>query len=115
MKKLLYINNYNCPVRKDIGITNNHMWGIDKLAEKYDVTYANVPNNIIKVKFKGVTLINNILRNFILLVKYFKFPIVYSACGDMTTAFAFFFYFHLGKRKLYMIQHHGGGKNLVFR
>lgn len=107
MEKLLYINNYNCPVKLNDDITANHMWGVDKLKNRYNITCAKVPGDILKFNFKGVALVNSIFRNFILFIRYFRYPIIYSACGNMTTGFAFANKLHIGKRRIYMIQHHG--------
>ena len=108
MKKLLYINNYHCTTKQQSDYPNNHLWAADRLSEIYDVTCANIPGDFIKFKIKGAGLLNNLMRSFIMLVRYFNFHIVYSACGEYTICFALANKLHLGKRKLFMIQHHGG-------
>lgn len=110
--KLLYINNYNCTnVHKD-GYPDQHMWGADALSKEYDVTCAKVPKNLIKYKFKGAYHINCFWRSLVMLIRYFRYPIVYSACGELTDAFALANILHVGNRKLFKIQHHGNGKIL---
>ena len=108
MKKLLYINNYHCITKQNPDYPNNHLWAADKLSEIFDVKCATIPGDVIKFKMKGAGFLNNLVRSFIMLVKYFRYPIVYSACGDYTICFALANKLHLGKRKLFMIQHHGG-------
>lgn len=107
-EKLLYINNYNCSILHREESPDNHLWAAERLSELYDVTCAEVPEDFIKIKFKGVSRINNFYKSLKMLIRYFRYPIVYSACGDLTTAFAMANKIHLGKRRLYMIQHHGG-------
>lgn len=107
MKKLLYINNYQCTTKQHSDYPNNHLWAADRLGDIYNVTCANIPGDIIKFKIKGAGFLNNLMRSLFMLIRYFSFPIVYSACGDYTICFALANKLHLGKRKLFMIQHHG--------
>lgn len=109
MKKLLYINNYNCRCEHKEGYPDNHLWGADALAKKYDVTCAKVPKSLLPFQFKGSAIINSWCSSLIMLCRYFNYSIVYAACSDMTKAFALANVLHLGHRRLYMIQHHGGG------
>lgn len=110
MEKLLYINNYNCSIQKREQSPDNHLWGIDRLASYYDVTCAKIPHVLFKRKFKGSAYLDNLYKSFVLLFRYYRYPVVYAACGELTTAFAFANRLHLGKRRLYKIQHHGGRK-----
>lgn len=110
MKKLLYINNYRCSNKHSEASPDNHLWGADALSKVYDVTCAEVPGNTIKVHFKGSSYISNFLKSLKMLFQYFRYDIVYSACGELTDAFALANMLHLGKRHLYKIQHHGGKK-----
>lgn len=110
MKKLLYINNYNCSLRTENGTPVNHLWGVDELNHNYDVICASVPPDVFRIKFKGSYFINNFIKSFLMLMKYRRCQIVYAACGDLTMAFALANILHLGKRNLYMIQHHGDKK-----
>lgn len=43
MKKLLYINNYNCTNLHKEGYPDNHLWGTDALSRIYKVKCAKVP------------------------------------------------------------------------
>lgn len=113
MEKLLYINNYHCTTVRQKGYPNNHLWGADALTNHFDVTCATVPDSIIRWNFKGAGFIDNFLKSLILLITYYRYPIVYAACGDLTEAFALANILHLGKRKLFQIKHHGG-KKLLF-
>ena len=98
MKKLLYINNYHCTTKQNPDYPNNHLWAADKLSEIFDVKCATIPGDVIKFKMKGAGFLNNLVRSFIMLVKYFRYPIVYSACGDYTICFALANKLHLGKQ-----------------
>lgn len=111
-EKLLYINNYNCTNIRTNDNPDNHLWGADYLSDYYDVVCAKIPESIIKKKFKGSETINNLYKSFILLLRYYKIPNVYAACGDLSTGFAFANRFHLGHRNLFQIQHHGTRKIL---
>lgn len=84
------------------------MGGGNKLLEYYDVTCAKVPGNIVSCSFKGVWYINTVFKCLYLAIRYFRYPVVYSACGELTAGFALFNLLHLGKRKLFKIHHHGG-------
>lgn len=108
--KLLYINNYNCSKEHKAGLPDNHLWGIDALTKVFDVTCANVPGDTIKIRFKGSSLINNFIKSMKMLFMYFRYDVVYSACGELTDAFALANILHIGNRRLYKIQHHGGKK-----
>lgn len=110
MKKLLYINNYNCSNKSSEVWPDNHLWGADALSKVYNVTCAKVPQDFIKFRFKGSSIINNFLRSLKMLSMYFRYDIVYSACGELTDAFALANILHIGKRRLYKIQHHGDKK-----
>lgn len=112
MEKLLYINNYHCTNKRNADTPNNHLWGADDLSRYYDVTCANVPSSLIKFNIKGAGTINNLYKSFVLLIRYFRFPIVYAACGELCTGFALSNLLHLGKRSLFQIQHHGCRKIL---
>lgn len=110
MKRLLYINNYNCSNKHSEISPDNHLWGADALSKVFDVTCAEVPGDNIKVNFKGAVILNNFIKSAKMLLRYFNYDIVYSACGDLTGAFALANILHIGKRRLYKIQHHGGKK-----
>lgn len=110
MKKLLYINNYNCSNKSSEVWPDNHLWGADALSKVYNVTCAKVPQDFIKFRFKGFSIINNFLRSLKMLSMYYRYDIVYSACGELTDAFALANILHIGKRRLYKIQHHGDKK-----
>lgn len=112
-QKLLFINNYHCTLKLDDSYPMNHLWGSNKLSEHYEVTCAKVPGNLIPYSFKGVFYINTIYKCLYLAIKYFRFPVVYSACGELTAGFALFNLLRSGKRKLFKIHHHGG-KPIVF-
>lgn len=107
MEKLLYINNYNCTTNRRAGYPNNHLWGIDKLCSCYDVTCAQVPRDVVRMHFKGSGTLNNLYKSFVMFFKYRRYPVVYAACGELTSVFALANLLHLGHRRLYMIQHHG--------
>lgn len=107
MKELLYINNYNCTNKHRDGYPDQHLWGVDALSKTYNVTCAQVPKDIVKNGIKGAGRINSFLKSLVLLIRYFKYDIVYSACGDLTDAFALANILHFGRRRLYKIQHHG--------
>lgn len=108
MQKLLYINNYHCTSQHEDGYPDNHLWGADYLSQYYHVTCAKIPGDLISNKFSGGAFVNRILRRILLFLKYPFHPIVYSACGELTDAFALANMLHIGKRKLFKIQHHGG-------
>lgn len=107
-QKLLFINNYLCTLEQNDSCPKNHFWGVEELLEYYDVTCAKVPGDLIHFSFKGVYFINTLYKCLYLAIRYFSFPIVYSACGELTAGFALFNMLHLGKRKLFKIHHHGG-------
>ncbi len=113
MKKLLYINNYNCTNLHKEGYPDNHLWGADALSKIYKVKCAKVPGNLFKITFKGSARINNFWKNLVMLIRYFNYDTVYSACGELTAGFALFNLLCFGKRKLFKIHHHGG-KPIVF-
>lgn len=112
MEKLLYINNYRCSKEHSMESPDNHLWGIDALNKVFDVTCAKVPDDVLRVRFKGSSFINNFIRSAKMLFRYFRYDVVYSACGDYTYAFALANILHFGKRRLYMIRHHGDKKIL---
>lgn len=105
---VLYINNYRCSNKHSEVLPDNHLWGADALSKVFDVTCAEVPSNSIKVHVKGVFILNNFIKSVKMLFRYFSYDIVYSACGELTDAFALANILHIGKRRLYKIQHHGG-------
>jgi hypothetical protein len=105
--KLLYINNYNCKLPDNDKYPSYHYWGIDYLNKFYNVQCAKVPNDLIRKKVKGVGFLNRLYKSLILLIRYWNYPIVYSACGDLTDMFALANVLHWGKRRLFKIQHHG--------
>lgn len=107
MEKLLYINNYNCINKHKDGYPDQHMWGADALSKKYNVICADVPKDLFKKHFKGSVFINCFCKSLKMLIKYWNVDIVYSACGELTDAFALANILHVGKRKLFKIQHHG--------
>ena len=112
MKKLLYINNYNCTNLHKEGYPDNHLWGVDALSRIYKVKCAKVPGNLFKITFKGSARINNFWKSLVMLIRYFNYDTVYSACGDLTDAFALANILRLKHRRLFMIQHHGTSRIL---
>lgn len=108
MQRLLYINNYNCTNIHQKDYPDSHMWGADYLSKYFQVTCAKIPKDIIKSHTKIGRIVNGIYKRLMLFIKYYSFPIVYAACGDMTDMFAIGNLCNLGNRKLFMIQHHGG-------
>lgn len=112
MKKLLYINNYNCTNLHKEGYPDNHLWGADALSKIYKVKCAKVPGNLFKITFKGSARINNFWKSLVLLIRYFNYDTVYSACGELTDAFALANILRLKHRRLFMIQHHGSSRIL---
>lgn len=107
-QRLLFINNYFCTLEQSDSYPKNHSWGSRELLGDYDVICAKVPCDLIHSSFKGAYFINTVYKCLYLAIRYFSFPIVYSACGELTAGFALFNILHLGKRKLFKIHHHGG-------
>lgn len=107
MERLLYINNYNCTCEHRPETPDNHLWGADALSKHYDVTCASVPSNIFKPTTRWKVIANDIYKNGVLFLRYWHFPIVYSACSEFTLFFALANLLHIGKRKLFKIHHHG--------
>lgn len=112
MKKLLYINNYNCTNLHKEGYPDNHLWGVDALSRIYKVKCAKVPGNLFKITFKGSARINNFWKSLVMLIRYFNYDTVYSACGELTDAFALANILRIKHRRLFMIQHHGSSRIL---
>lgn len=106
MRKLLYINDYNCTSQRIEGYPSNHLWGADELSLHYEVVCAKVPADIVRGKSIFNGYINFAYKNLVLALKYFRFPLVYSACGNLAFGFALFNILHLGNRRLFQIQHH---------
>lgn len=103
MRKLLYINNYNCCLSSTNGLPDNHLWGVDKLVEHFKVKAAHVP------EFRSIKnhQLQVLLRNIYLAIRYYNFPIVYSASGELTYGFALFRKIKMWNGKLIKLQHHG--------
>ena len=112
MKKLLYINNYNCTNLHKEGYPDNHLWGADAVNKIYKVKCAKVPGNLFKITFKGSARINNFWKSLVMLIRYFNYDTVYSACGELTDAFALANILRFKHRRLFMIQHHGSSRIL---
>lgn len=102
MTRLLYINNYNCTTEQRDDTPVWHLWGADRLSELYDVTCAKVP----KLAWIGNRKLNQVVKNLVLALRYWSFPIVYSACSELTEGFALMKILHLWHGDLFKIQHH---------
>jgi len=109
MKRLLYINNYNCSSEHKEGYPDNHLWGADYLTGKFEVVCAKVPGDIVSNRIPYGHVLNSLYRQMALFVRHPFIGYVYSACGDLTDMFALANVLHIGHRKLYKITHHGNG------